>query len=82
MPSETSDFEHLKKIKAFDNILPHKILLKSSQGVVRETNYTKKRDEDQKMFEEVSRYDEERFKLVKRQADLFQGQIVPMVGEN
>jgi hypothetical protein len=72
VPSETSDFEHLKKpMKAFNNILPQRILLKSSKGAVQETNYSKKRDEDQNMFEEVSKYDEERFKFVKRQADLF-----------
>ena len=58
-------------MKAFNNILPQRILLKSSKGAVQETNYSKKRDEDQNMFEEVSKYDEERFKFVKRQADLF-----------
>lgn len=39
MPSETSDFDHLKKpVRAFNNILPQRILLKSSKGVARETN--------------------------------------------
>ena len=47
IPSEHSDFEQANKpIKAFNNVLPQRILLKANKGNARDLNHSKKHDED------------------------------------